>query len=289
MIDLFITNNPQKVISSGVIPIVIRANCMIYACPKVAICKSPPKIVLTRSFKNDNILLFRNDMLNAFNSSYYDQELEPNKMWENWLNIFTTMADTHAPLRTRKVRSQHTPWLTNAIKKEINYRDYLKQKATRTNSQYFYQAYKIARNRINKSIQKAKSDYYQSTINNNIDNPKQTWKSVNSIRGKAKGSKTTNISSLKVGDEIVVGDKEIADTFNSYFVNVGPILSKDLLESKKGFCYYVNSTTNTFAFNEIFQTDTFKLLCGFKKSMASGPDRLYARHIKDSVDNMSSK
>ena len=61
------------------------------------------------------------------------------------------------------------------------------------------------------------------------------WKSVNSIRGKAKSSKTTNISSLKVGDEIVVGDKEISDTFNSYFVNVGPILSKDLPESKKSF------------------------------------------------------
>ena len=35
-------------------------------------------------------------MLNAFNSSYYDQKLEPNKMWENWLNIFTTITDTHA-------------------------------------------------------------------------------------------------------------------------------------------------------------------------------------------------
>ena len=95
------------------------------------------------------------------------------------------------PLRTQKVRSQHTSWLTSAIKKDINHREYLKQKATRTNSQYFYQAYKIARNRINKIIHQAKSDYYQSTINNSINNPKQMWKSVNSIRGK--GSKTTNI------------------------------------------------------------------------------------------------
>ena len=85
-------------------------------------------------------------------------------MWGNWLNIFTTIAHTHAPLRTRKVRSQHTLWLTSAIKKDINHREYLKQKATRTNSQYFYQAYKIARNRINKIIQQAKSDYYQSTV-----------------------------------------------------------------------------------------------------------------------------
>ena len=98
------------------------------------------------------------------------------------------------------------------------------------------------------------------------------WKSVNSIRGK--GSKTTDISSLKVGDEIVVGDKEISDTFNSYFVNVGPILSKDLPTRKKSFCDYVKSTTNTFAINNMFQNDTFKLLCGLKESKASGPDRM---------------
>ena len=107
---MFITNNPQKVISSGVIHIGISDHYMIYACSKVAICKSPARIVETKSFKNYNNLLFRNDMLNAFNSSYSDQELEPNKMWGNWLNIFTTIAHTHAPLRTRKVRSQHTLW-----------------------------------------------------------------------------------------------------------------------------------------------------------------------------------
>jgi hypothetical protein len=81
-------------------------------------------------------------------------------------------ADKHVPLITRKVRSQHTPWLTSEIKKLMNHRDYLKHKATRTKSLYFFEAYKIVRNKTNK---------------NNSNNPKQLWKSVNLIRGK--GSK----------------------------------------------------------------------------------------------------
>ena len=138
------------------------------------------------------------------NSSFIGLELEldPNVMWLKWRNVFTSIAEKHAPLRTRKVRSQHTPWLTSEIKKEMNHRDYLKQKATRTNSRYFYQAYKVARNKINKIIQKAKSEHFKSIINSNINNPKQLWKSVNIIRGK--GSKTTNISSLNQGDDTVV-------------------------------------------------------------------------------------
>ena len=117
-------------------------------------------------------------------------------MWGKWRNVFTTTADKHVPLITRKVRSQHTPWLTSEIKKLMNHRDYLKNKATRTKSRYFYEAYKIARNRTNKIVEKAKSTHFQHTINNNSNNPKQLWKSVNLIRGK--GSKTTNVSTLKI-------------------------------------------------------------------------------------------
>ena len=100
-------------------------------------------------------------------------------MWETWKNVFTSIADKHAPLRTRKVRSKHTPWLTNEIKKQMNHRDYLKQKATQTKSRHFYEAYKIARNKTNKMVEKAKSRHFQHTINNNSNDPKQLWKGVN--------------------------------------------------------------------------------------------------------------
>ena len=219
------------------------------------------------------------------NSSFIGLELEldPNVMWLKWRNVFTSIAEKHAPLRTRKVRSQHTPWLTSEIKKEMNHRDYLKQKATRTNSRYFYQAYKVARNKTNKIIQKAKSEHFKSIINSNINNPKQLWKSVNIIRGK--GSKTTNISSLNQGDDTVVGDKNIAETLNSYFVNVGPSLSGDLPESEKSYVDYVQYSANTtFTFNDITENDTLKLLQGLKTSKAAGPDKRSARLVKDSAE-----
>ena len=86
-------------------------------------------------------------------------------MWETWKNVFTSIADKHAPLRTRKVRSKHAPWLTNEIKKQMNHRDYLKQKATQTKSRHFYEAYnKVARNNQQngrKSIVKTFSTYYK--------------------------------------------------------------------------------------------------------------------------------
>ena len=73
-------------------------------------------------------------------------------MWGKWRNVFTTTADKHVPLITRKARSQHTP---REITKLMSHRDYLKHKATRTKSLYFYEANKIARNKTNKIVEKA--------------------------------------------------------------------------------------------------------------------------------------
>ena len=269
LIDVFITNSPLKVKSSGVIRLGISDHYMIYACTKDAVNRSPPKIVESRSFKNYNKFAFRSDLFYTLNSINIEKGLDPNKMWETWKNVFTSIADKHAPLRTRKVRSKHAPWLTNEIKKQMNHRDYLKQKATQTKSRHFYEAYKVARNKTNKMVEKAKSRHFQHTINNNNNDPKQLWKGVNLIRGK--GSKTTNITSLEMEEETVTGDENIAEALNSFFVNVGPSLSKELPESQSNYAdYLLYSTQNSFTFDEVSENDTLKLLCSLKEPKSTG-------------------
>ena len=55
--------------------------------------------------------------------------------------VFNKEADTRVPLRSRKVRNKYTPWLNDYIRKQINYRDYLRKKAVKTKSTYFHNAY----------------------------------------------------------------------------------------------------------------------------------------------------
>ena len=56
-------------------------------------------------------------------------------------SVFNKVADTRVPLRSRKVRNKYTPWLNDYIRKQINYRDYLRKKAVKTKSTYFHNAY----------------------------------------------------------------------------------------------------------------------------------------------------
>ena len=69
------------------------------------------------------------------------------------------MSDVHAPIKTQKVRSTYAAWLATDIRHEMNQRDHLKKKAVKNKSKTLFEAYKAKRNRINKIIESAKSNY----------------------------------------------------------------------------------------------------------------------------------
>ena len=69
---------------------------------------------------------FRYDILsqcwdNVYESSY------PNVMWQQWKCTFLAIADKHAPLKTMRVRSRSSPWITSELKDSMHNRDILNQ------------------------------------------------------------------------------------------------------------------------------------------------------------------
>ena len=61
---------------------------------------------------------------------------------------------------------------------------------------------------------------YIATRNNN---PKEAWKTINSLLGRSFSD--TSVNELKVNDADLTSPGEIAEAFNTYFSNVGPILA----------------------------------------------------------------
>ena len=76
--------------------------------------------------------------------------------------------------------------------------------------------YKQVRNNVNNLNKKLKKEYFSKKITHNKGNLKETWKTINLLLNKR--SKTTNIESLKVNDQDVVDNAEIAQSMNKFFV-----------------------------------------------------------------------
>jgi hypothetical protein len=196
LIDIIMTKaSDTKIIDSEVIHLGLSDHSLVYICRKIGIPRAEPKIVETRQFKYFNSSAFQYDLKMAFQRHYnlYNYA-DPNHAWVIWKTIFLDIANMHAPLRIRKVKSEHCPWMTNEIKNLAHHKFYLKQKAVKFNSSNYHEAYK-RRNELNKRIKATKVQFYNTKLQNS-ENSKEGWNILNNLLSRK--SKTTIVNELSV-------------------------------------------------------------------------------------------
>jgi len=70
--------------------------------------------------------------------------------------MFLSVADQHAPPKTKRVRQKASPWLTRDITALIIKGDRAKSNAQKRNDSNLWLEYKSLRNQVNKEIKNAK-------------------------------------------------------------------------------------------------------------------------------------
>jgi len=279
LIDVALTNCPENIMNSGVVHVGISDHSLIYVCRKISFVKTQPKLIESRNYKNYNPGHFNRDLDNLLNQYTWESN-DPDVLWFQFKFVFNKVADIHVPLRSRKVRNKYSPWLNDYIRKQINSRDCLRKKAVKTKSTYFHNAYKKARNKVNKMIKNSKQKYFQNHIDGNRGNPKKMWDGINQFLGK--GSKTTHITSLNVDNSNVTNKTNIAESMNEYFTGIGPDLAAKVPITDIDPGSYVDSSESAFVFKGINIDEVYNALNNLKTSKSLGPDKIPARLLKDS-------
>ena len=257
LIDLAFSNRPEIINSSGVEHLGISNHSLIYVCTKISSPRKEPKIINTRQFKNYDKNVFCFD-LSKIPQTLSNDVLDPNTLWQEWRTKFLLVADIHAPPIIRKVTSEYALWITNHIKRMVFHRDFLKKKAVKTGSVYIHEAYKRARNDVNKLIKTTKANYFMSTINSTAKNLKEMWKTLNKLTKKK--SKTTRITKMVIEDEISKDPESISNTFNKFFNEIGVNLVNGMAESVKKPESYIVSSSSAFEMQNVTETEVFRLL-----------------------------
>ncbi len=282
LIDLILTKiEDNKTIDSGVIELGISDHSLVYICRKISIPKKEPKLTETRQFSHFNSTDFQNNLREAF--SNFNHYTDPNLAWHQWKWIFVQIADKHAPLRLRKVKSEYTAWLTNDIKNMSYHRDYLKKKAVSHNSPAYHEAYKKCRNEVNRRIKVAKTNYYKTSLENST-NSKDSWNIINGLLNKK--SKTTSINELIINQNKITGDKNIANEFNNFFCKIGPQRAENIPPSDFDPLQYVIPVTNVFEFKNITRAELMSVLKKIKASKAPGLDKISGKLLKAAGDSI---
>ena len=130
-------------------------------------------------------------------------------------------------LTSKEVKLKHKPWFSANINKMIKIKNKLFQRKKRqSNNLEIKRLYNLFRNRANRELKKAKKNYYTKYFEENNNNIKKTWEGIRSIIN-IKSTKST-ISQIKVNNKVIQNHKEIVETLNNFFVNVGPNTERNI-------------------------------------------------------------
>ncbi|MEM6812708.1 MAG: endonuclease/exonuclease/phosphatase family protein, partial [Pseudomonadota bacterium] len=233
---------------------------------KLTICR-PQKSVTSRSYKNFNEELFLADLksmdwTNVTNTHCLDDAAEAFNM-----NVLVTL-DRHAPITTKRVCHTNPPWVNNDLLQEIKEKRYLKKVASRSNLIQDWAVFRRKRNSVNALKRHLKRDYYQSTLNENRQNSQKLWKTLNNIIPGSKQCNTLPQSILK--NNIEISDKkEIAKTFNEFFISIGSNLASAFNFTGTS---HINPpiNQNSFTFSHVTTSSVKKLISSLDNNKATG-------------------
>ena len=104
LIDLCMTNPPEKVTKSGFIHLGISDHSLVFLTRKAHYDCNGARTIETRQFKHFD----RNKLLSNLNQMPWANvdvhNSDPNDMWREWKEMFLSCLDKHAPLKSKRVR-----------------------------------------------------------------------------------------------------------------------------------------------------------------------------------------
>ena len=287
LIDVIFTSNLNNVVCFGVSHIGISDHSLVYVYQKIA--QPPPcsglNHVSFRHFKGFDSDSFRKEISNQdWNMADHQH---PDDMWAEWRKFFSTECENHAPLKSKRTRASRSHWINSDIKRRMRFRDSLKNKAIKTGDYNLWDSFKKIRNQVNNEVKEAKRCYYNNRFHNVSNDSKKTWQTINELTGR-KSNKST-INGLMINNESISDPKEICNSFNKFFAEIGPQLANKIPRSSvnRSFENYFTKTNTQFSFEEISHSDVQQLLSELDISNAKGLDNIPVRLLKVCPDLIS--
>ena len=242
-----------------------------------------PKFARINVYNESSIQSFINEIETSLVDSHFDNNImgNPNSNYDKLESIIIKAKETYLPnklVRFKKYKHKKHNWVTNAILKSIKFRDNLYKSMLLSKSDpESYETCRInlkAYNKIlNKCIREAKANYYTSLFSKFKSDIRKTWQSINEILFKTK--RPADIPTyLKLEDERIEDNLNIAIKFNDFFVNIGPTLSSKI-KSKSGKSYqtYLKHTiTHSFQFQTVTTEIVSKSIRKIASKSSSGHD-----------------
>ena len=187
IIDLIITSDTSKIITSGCYDTGISDHNIVYSVINLKRKKSKPVIKEVCNYKKIDFDALRTDFEQA---SWYICSLfeDIDDITWTWETLYKEIMKDHAPKRKAKIRTDSLPWMNASVRKTMNKRYKQLLKAKQTKDPEDWKQYKKIRNYTTKLCRITESNYWKTKLEN-AKTTKEFWAVVKTMQGTKKHTK----------------------------------------------------------------------------------------------------
>ena len=228
-------------------------------------------------------------MSNLLNQINIDQNTDPNLNYGVIEDVLFAAQLKHVSRKRvnfNKFQHKKTEWITKGIIRSIKRRDelYREFKKTPTDSSN-YEARKINLRTYNviikRSIFIAKKTYYHHIFQKYSSDIKNTWSIITNILHKKKKSNLLP-NKIKINNILNENIEVITNSFNKYFVNIGPDLASNIKDPTPNSykTFLKNPASSRFSFELVNENTVSKIMDNLSTKKSRGIDELSTHLIK---------
>lgn len=239
---------------------------LIYCTLNIKISASKPKIIRYRNFKQFNIDIFKQDLVNIPWWQVLDCE-NVNQKVSLLSEMILALFECHAPITEKKVTRPPSPWFTDALRAMKKHRNNLYSKYKRTKSVRDWEAYKEIKNLFTSAVRAEKKSYIDYV--SRTKNSREIWKTLDRINIYSKSKKNMDIPNHLKNPDVI----------NNYFIDSVRQIPNNV--DNDTISKYLNTKCTTSEFQlELIKEDEVVWALSQIKSNASGADGISLQMLR---------
>ena len=168
---------PSLVRNSGVLKLTTSDHYAVYTTLNLRVPKAKATYISTRSYKSYNAEKFSADV-SVIPWTILDLMDTCDEMLHAFNDLFLTCLNSHAPVKTVRLKRKPNPFITDQIKQLIATRNILRKQAHRSRLPTDLNAFIRQRKMVNAAIRKAEIEYYTEQIHSNKGSSRSMWKTI---------------------------------------------------------------------------------------------------------------
>jgi hypothetical protein len=231
------------------------------------------KLIHFRNFKSiDNIAFFNHAKSLPFLQLCSDTSRSLDERIDLFDSLISNLLNNHAPIMTRRIRHHKNPWMNSSLLRLIRFKNQTYKSIFKSPKNQNIQPSTLDDFRKLKSytlnqIRKAKKYYYIDKLN---DSKSSFYQTCGTLLGKA--DKKSEIDSLVFNNTLVTDEKEIANTFNTFFTSICSQQKLDVKEACQHMTYKTPLTK--FEFTKISTEQVRRKLLSMSPKKRGGVEKI---------------